>query len=332
MTEKPYLGEALKVSQPDYDVHGNLTGKEIPPYRPSKNLIDAVRYARLLGRPLLIRGEPGCGKTKLAQAVAYELYGERYKNYFFEWYVKSTAKAVDGLYTFDHLARLRDLQGLSKTARVFKDKYLTLGPLGQAFKTDRPAIVLIDEIDKANIDFPNDLLLELDQRRFKVPEMNERGKTDFEIEAKHPPIVFITCNDERELPNAFLRRCVFHYITMSGAEWLEIVKAHFPEEEYNISDITLTTIVTYFDQLVSSMKNGNATKAPDTSELLDWVRTIHHFWLNDKGINDLNVEGNEANQRTVEDFLQRLSEAGLPYSEVLLKTKEDRQRYNGLSK
>jgi MoxR-like ATPase len=312
--EKEFTGNFLRESQPDYDKNGLPTGKAIPPYIPGKELVEAIKYARLLNRPLLVRGDPGCGKTRLAQAVAYELYGPMYRKYYFEWYVKSTEKAIDGLYTYDHLARLRDVQDKNLSEQP-KDKYITYGPIGNAFKSECPAILLIDEIDKANIDFPNDLLLELDQKRFKVKELNEKLRPEFEVVAKHSPIVFITSNDERDLPNAFLRRCVFHYITMDNAKWFDIVKAHFSQAENQIQEVTLHTIIDRFDKLVTKMKNGNATKKPDTSELLDWVHTIHHFWLKGKDLND-------------EDIETYLNGDTLIYSEVLLKTLEDRLQYS----
>jgi MoxR-like ATPase len=309
-----YQGKKLQKPRRDYDENGLFTGKTIAPYIPDEHnkLIDAVKYARLLNRPLLIRGEPGCGKTRLAQAVAYELYGPRYRKYYFEWFIKSTEKATDGLYTFDHLARLRDVQEKDMSEQS-KEKYLTYGPMGKAYLSECPAILLIDEIDKANIDFPNDLLLELDQKRFNVKELDNK-----EIKAKHPPIVFITSNDERELPNAFLRRCVFHYIKMDKDTWLKIVKAHFPPGKDQLSEKTLNTIVGRFDELVTKMKNGNATKTPDTSELLDWAHTIHHFWL-------------KGNFLSEEDIQIRLEEKGiLDFSEVLLKTLEDRQQFSNV--
>ncbi|MGL5060629.1 MAG: AAA family ATPase, partial [Microcoleus sp.] len=195
------------------------------PYLPDGDLIEAVNLAIQLERPLLIKGEPGCGKTKLARAVAYEL-----KLPYEAWNIKSTSRAKDGLYTYDTVGRLRDAQ-LAAAGRLSEDKikqidkfetYIKWGPLGRAFLNEETTVVLIDEIDKADIDFPNDLLLELDEQRFAIEE------TGNQIQANATPIVFITSNDEKDLPDAFLRRCLFHYVEFPNREQLiEIVKAHF---------------------------------------------------------------------------------------------------------
>ena len=193
-------------------------GQLLYPYLPYEELIEAVNLAIYLERPLLLKGEPGCGKTRLAGAVAYEL-GLPLE----AWYIKSTTQAKDGLYTYDAVTRLRDAQ-LAAAGRIIKDEdiprisdpatYVQWGPIGRAFQNDQRTVVLIDEIDKADIDFPNDLLLELDQQKFIVNE------TQGEIVAKAAPIVFITSNDEKDLPDAFLRRCLFHYVEFPNPERL----------------------------------------------------------------------------------------------------------------
>ncbi|MRG44992.1 AAA domain-containing protein [Chitinophaga sp. SYP-B3965] len=329
-TISSYTGTALKKAATDLDIQGNEIGI-IQPYHANKDIIKAVEYARLLQRPLLLRGEPGCGKTRLAQAVAYEMYGKDYRNYFFEWFVKSTSKSKDGLYSYDHLAQLRDIQaGIKKP----KTEYLAYGEIGKAFRTEQQAILLIDEIDKANIDFPNDLLLELDQNRFDIPELDEPGAERVTIRAKVPPLVFITSNDERELPNAFLRRCIFHYIGLDQKEqkqlWIDIVKSHQQSniEQYMatqptnyvlhnpLPDGSIEALVSRFSSLVQNMRDGNADKTPDTSELLDWAKILHYYWATDNN-------GDE--ESVIEAALK--DENKLEYKEVLLKTLNDYKQF-----
>lgn len=216
----------------------------------------AVNAAITLERPLLVKGEPGTGKTELAQQVAKSLGLE-----MVEWNVKSTTRAQQGLYEYDAVSRLRDSQlGDEKVHDI--GNYIRKGKLWQAFETDQKVVLLIDEIDKADIEFPNDLLQELDRMEFHV---YETGQT---VRAKHRPVVIITSNNEKELPDAFLRRCFFHYISFPDAETLKRITAvHFPDLKPRILDEALNQ---FFElRGVQGLK-----KKPSTSEFLDWLKLI----------------------------------------------------------
>lgn len=225
-------------------------------YVASPELMDSVNIAIALKKPLLIKGEPGTGKTMLAQSVADAL-GKK----LIIWNIKSTTKAQDGLYMYDTIQRLYDGQfgegGVDDIAH-----YIKLGKLGEAFDSEEQVVLLIDEIDKADLEFPNDLLWELDQMEFYIHE------TKRTVKAKQRPIVIITSNAEKELPDAFLRRCIFHYIEFPGRELMEeIIRVHFPGVEEHL----LNEAMDVFYQIRDIR---DIRKKPSTSELIDWINAL----------------------------------------------------------
>jgi MoxR-like ATPase len=292
--------------------------KEPEPYVAAKELVQAVNLAIYLERPLLLEGEAGCGKTRLARAVAYELGLP-----FYPWYVRSTSKAQEGLYTYDAMLRLHDVQtqhvesqkdsgaveavGKSKARdpRNAKD-YRRLGPLGKAFATHEcPAVVLIDEIDKADVDFPNDLLSVLDHPwEFEIPETGEVIKASAEFK----PIVIITSNKEKgNLPAPFLRRCIYYFVDFLQEEnWLrEVVDIHYNSTKRNPpTPVLIDSSIRRFFEL---RQEAGLHKKPGTSEFLDWLEALRAF-------------GPSQN-------IPETLEGALPYPELLLKLRADWQRY-----
>ena len=229
-------------------------------YVATQDLMLAVNAAITLKRPLLVKGEPGTGKTMLAEEVANAIGMP-----LLQWHIKSTTKAQQGLYEYDAVSRLRDSQlaDVSGSEKV-KDirNYIVRGTLWQAFTAEQPVALLIDEIDKADIEFPNDLLRELDRMEFYVYETREL------IKARHRPVVFITSNNEKELPDAFLRRCFFHYIKFPDADTMKrIVDVHFPSLKKELLGAALKTF--YDVRNLPGLK-----KKPSTSELLDWLKLL----------------------------------------------------------
>jgi len=251
-------------------------------YIASDALRHAVNVALALERPLLVRGEPGTGKTLLAHHIAEALEMD-----LLRWHVKSTSKAQDGLYVYDTVARLHDSRfgdGDVKDVR----RYIKLGPLGKALASSERVVLLIDEIDKADVEFPNDLLQELDQMRFQIAETGD------EIAARERPFVVITSNNEKELPDAFLRRCIFHYIEFPNQELMrEIVRVHHAE----IEDRLLDQVIEVFYGLRNVPR---LRKRPSTSELIDWISALKRSGV------DLGKIG-----------------GGIPFLGTLLKTEQD---------
>lgn len=257
-------------------------------YVASPDLQIAVNAAVTLQKPLLIKGEPGTGKTLLAFEVAKSLNKK-----IFTWHVKSTSKAQQGLYEYDAVARLRDSQlGDEKVKDI--SHYINKGPVWQAFESDEQVVLLIDEIDKADIEFPNDLLLELDKMEFYCYELQKT------ITAKHRPIIIITSNNERDLPDAFLRRCFFHFISFPDKDIMQqIVDVHFPKISEKLVNEAMRVFYSIRD--INNMK-----KKPSTSELIDWLRLLQIGGLDVSDLKGLNVTKNK-----------------LPFEGALLKNEQD---------
>jgi MoxR-like ATPase len=255
-------------------------------YLTNEALETAVDCALALRKPLLIRGEPGTGKTLLAEAVSEALGLE-----LITWHVKSTTRAQEGLYTYDTVQRLYDSRFGDGDVKDIK-RYIKLGPLGRAFASDKRVVLLIDEVDKADIEFPNDLLHELDRMRFRVVETNE------DIAAKERPVVIITSNAEKELPDAFLRRCVFHFIDFPEKDLMtRIVQVHHPKLDASLTEQAMEAFYK-----IRNMQR--LRKRPSTSELVDWIHMLKTM-----GVKDVKLDKN------------------LPFLGTLLKKEQDLVAY-----
>ncbi len=261
-------------------------------YIASRSLVDAVNCALALQRPLLVKGEPGTGKTLLAHHVA-----EGLSMPMDSWHIKSTSKAEDGLYVYDTVQRLNDARFGDGDVRDIRS-YIRLGPLGRVFSSEERQVLLIDEVDKADLEFPNDILRELDEMQFTVLETGD------EVVAKQRPMVIITSNNEKELPDAFLRRCVFHFIDFPDLEQMrEIIDVHHPHVEKQLLEQVLVKFYWLRDQ-------KELRKRPSTSELIDWITALLRAGANPSQLEaEIPFMGallkNEQDTRTIGSFLDR---------------------------
>lgn len=276
-------------------------------YLPDRYLVQAANVALQLKRPLLLMGEPGSGKTRFAGAVANELDWN-----FQDWYVKSTQTAKNALYTYDLVGRLRDGQLLANNAIRDEEKrkevmdkqpkdYVEMRDLGTALTADKPTVLLIDEIDKADRDFPNDLLLELDEKRFIIEETGEEMVSTQEL------LIIITSNNERELPEPFLRRCIFFHINFPDPAMLRrILQVHMPQHPSKVMNAILKRFSELRGEMVEARNQGEPVKPPSTSELIDWAKVLRNH---------------------EDDDILKALDGKIPYAEVLVKRWEDHRKF-----
>lgn len=298
--------------QPPTGEWNNLVQQNLYPYYPDEFLKEAVNLSIGLNRPLLLEGEPGCGKSRLAYSIIYE-FSQKYPalNWKFRlWNVQSISKAQDGFYSYDYIGRLQAAQ-LAKLGVKNQQtdpnnliKYLELGPLGYAFQEKKyRTVVLIDEIDKADTDFPNDLLLALEEKRFEIKDL--RPRRWLRANPNAPPIVIITSNQEKTLPNAFLRRCLYHYIEFPTQEQLiKIINARFQNPPSEIVEKAIDKFLELREMMED--ERGETGKKVSTSELIDWFAIL--------------------NEHPPEEIIEKL-ETGLPFASTLLKSRSDREDF-----
>lgn len=311
MDQLTYTGDFLR--------NKTFAGLEI--YDPSPELVEAVNMAIILKQPLLLMGEPGSGKTRLAESVAAELHKEAYQQHYFRWDIKSTSKAREGIYQYDALGRLYDANaGNDKARHIFP--YISYGKLAQAINTPQrdgaPNILLIDEIDKADIDFPNDLLMEMEKKELYIPELNKNVPVNSQV------LFLITSNRERELPPAFLRRCLYHYISFPRKQDLaKIIALRFnTQSDDQLVDNAVELFLEIREKLDEQLA-GNEKK-PSTSELLEWFQIILHY----KRLQDQQgVSPRIASMLNIVEKYQkgRLNTNEIPFRQTLLKTWESNQ-------
>lgn len=330
MTPLKFTGEKLSkgaAKVPEFKVGEDVRfpAETIHPYLPHADSIKAVNMAILLKRPLLLMGEPGGGKTRLAQSLAYELFhqeedgkvAQHYRDWFFEWHIKSNSKARDGFYEIDNIQRFHDSQ-VKKESDLGIEQYIRIGAMGQAFQKstseEKRPVLLIDEIDKADLDFPNDLLNELDRGFFTITE------TGRQIASVVKPIVIITSNQERELPDAFLRRCIYHYINpLQKGQLREILINRYYKGLSPDNDLIEKALDLFLKIREDIRNNKTAGKNVSTSELLDWFEALKNYYAL--------IDSGSENEPHIKPFVNELQEfrdgrGGIPLQQALFKNWE----------